>query len=31
MNTRNNGAIHGLDDDAVVETNSIMMPRAPGR
>ncbi|MDM7292676.1 hypothetical protein QUH28_28165, partial [Klebsiella pneumoniae] len=24
MNTRNNGAIHGLDDDAVVETNSII-------
>lgn len=24
VNTRNNGAIHGLDDDAVVETNSII-------
>ncbi|ALR78840.1 6-phospho-beta-glucosidase [[Enterobacter] lignolyticus] len=24
VNTRNNGAIHGLEDDAVVETNSII-------
>lgn len=24
VNTRNNDAIHGLDDDAVVETNSII-------
>lgn len=27
VNTRNNGAIHGLDDDAVVETNSIIDAR----
>lgn len=27
VNTRNNGAIHGLDDDAVVETNCIIDAR----
>jgi 6-phospho-beta-glucosidase len=31
VNTRNNGAIHGLDDDAVVETNSIIDAQGHGR
>ncbi|MCS6039626.1 hypothetical protein LNP20_20375 [Klebsiella pneumoniae subsp. pneumoniae] len=30
VNTRNNGAIHGLNDDAVVETNSIIDAQGRG-